>query len=37
MDIQHQLGWAIQAKATQRLNVSAILSGLIEWMKRSGT
>lgn len=34
MDTDHRLGWAIQAKATQRLNVSAILSGLIGWMKR---
>lgn len=33
MDTAHTLGWAIQAKATQRLNVSAILSGLMEWMK----
>jgi hypothetical protein len=33
LDTEHVLGWAVQAKATQRLNVSATISGLMSWMK----
>jgi hypothetical protein len=34
MDTEHELGWHIQSKSTQRLNVSAILRGLIAWQGR---
>lgn len=33
LDYTHTLGWWVQAKCTQRANVSSILSGLIGWMK----
>ena len=34
MDTEQDLGWHIQCKSTQRLNVSAILRGLIAWQGR---
>jgi hypothetical protein len=34
LDTEHKYGWQIQAKCTQRANVSAILSGLIGWMRK---
>src|SRR3990167_235828 len=33
LDTRAQYGYEIQAKATQNLGVSAILRGLIEWMR----
>jgi hypothetical protein len=32
-DTDHQLGWWIQCKATQRLSVPAILAGLMGWIR----
>lgn len=34
-DTDHQLGWWIQCKATQRLSGPAILTGLMRWMKEN--
>ena len=36
MDTDAAMGWLIQAKCTQRLSVSAIMSGLTEWIRRYG-
>lgn len=35
LDTAHEYGWAVQAKATQRLAVRTILTGLADWMKRA--
>jgi hypothetical protein len=33
LDTEHTIGWYVQAKSTQRLNVSATLKGLMQWMR----
>lgn len=34
LDTEHTIGWWVQAKCTQRANVSSLLSNLIGWMRR---
>jgi hypothetical protein len=33
LDAEHTIGWYVQAKCTQRLSVSAIMRGLMQWMR----